>query len=99
MDYLFLYIKNNVNNNKLTIMLIIPAIISELSDIKYPCNNHKKLVIKIIIREYTDKSSTLFDIYVLCNCGNNCIQLNMGANLAIISGIIIQYICKLYKSW
>jgi hypothetical protein len=72
----FLYIKNNVNNNKLIIKLIIPAIISELSDIKYPCNNYKRLVIKNIIREYNDKSSTLFDIYVLCNCGNNCIQLN-----------------------
>ena len=41
----------DIENNKLTIKLIIPAIISELSDIKYPCNNHKILVVKISIKE------------------------------------------------
>ena len=40
-------------------------------------------------KEYNDKSFTLFVIYVLYNWGNNCIEFTIGANVAIINGIII----------
>ena len=49
----------------------MPATISEISVIKYPCSNQSKLVSKIRDKEYNDKSFTLFVIYVLYNWGNN----------------------------
>jgi len=64
---LFLYIKYNVNNPTFTIKLITPAITSEISIIKYPCNNQSKLVVKISDKDNNDKSLTLFVTYVLYN--------------------------------
>jgi hypothetical protein len=52
-------------------MLTVPATISEISVIKYPCSNQSKLVSKMSDKEYNDKSFTLFVIYVLYNWGNN----------------------------
>ena len=49
----------------------MPATISEISNIKYPCSNRSKLVSKMSDKEYNDKSFTLFVIYVLYNWGNN----------------------------
>uniref|UniRef100_A0A6C0BSP1 Uncharacterized protein n=1 Tax=viral metagenome TaxID=1070528 RepID=A0A6C0BSP1_9ZZZZ len=40
----------------------MPAVISEISNIKYPCNNQSKLVIRMSDKEYNDKSFTLFVI-------------------------------------
>lgn len=48
---------------------------------KYPCINHSVLVNNSKNNEYNDKSSTCFVWYVLYNCGNNCIQLTIGANI------------------
>ncbi len=67
----------------------MPATISEMSIIKYPCSNQSKLVTKISDNEYNDKSLHFFVIYVLYNWGNNCIQFTIGANIATIYGIII----------
>lgn len=52
-------------------MLTVPATINEISIIKNPCSNQSKLVSKMNIKEYNDKSFTLFVIYVLYNWGNN----------------------------
>ena len=41
-------------------MLTVPAAINEISNIKYPCSNQSKLVIKMSNKEYNDKSFTLF---------------------------------------
>ena len=43
-------------------MLTVPATINEISIIKYPCSNQSTLVSKISIKEYNDKSFTLFVI-------------------------------------
>jgi hypothetical protein len=75
-------------------MLNKPATISEISNIKYPCNNQSKLVIKMRDNEKKDKSFTLLVTYVLYNWGNNFIELNIGANVAIIIGIIIYLLYK-----
>ncbi len=53
------------------IILTIPAAISEISYIKYPCSNQSKLVSKMSDKECNDKSFTLFVVYVLYVWGNN----------------------------
>ena len=49
----------------------MPATISEISVIKYPCSNQSKLVSKMSNKKYNDNSFTLFVIYGLYNRGNN----------------------------
>jgi hypothetical protein len=46
-------------------MLITPDIRREGSRIKYPWSNQSRFVVKIKNNEYSDKSFTLFVVYVL----------------------------------
>jgi hypothetical protein len=46
-----LYVIYIINNRIFTLRPITPAAINDLSNIKYPCNNHKILVVKISIKE------------------------------------------------
>ena len=77
----------------------MPATISEISVIKYPCSNQSKLVSKMSNKKYNDKSFTLFVIYVLYNWGNNWIEFTIGANVATINAIIIYVFYKIIGVW
>ena len=77
----------------------MPATISEISVIKYPCSNQSKLVSKMSNKKYNNNSFTLFVIYGLYNWGNNWIEFTIGANVATINAIIIYVFYKIIGVW
>ncbi len=67
MTFYYVYNRKDINSKEFIIILIIPAIKREKSQIKYPCNNHNILVDNIKISEKNDKSFTFFVVVVFIN--------------------------------
>ena len=91
------YFKKSVMSVVLTVTVITPAAMREMSWIKYPCDNQRMLVSNIRHNDLSDKSSTCFVWYVLYNCGNNWIQFTIGANIDMVYANILYYITICYK--
>jgi len=60
-----------MNSERLIANAIELATRSELSKMKYPCNNHNAFVAKMSAIEYIDRSFALFVVYVLYNWGTS----------------------------